>query len=104
MDNAKKEVVATPMLFPYEPEAFWEQMRKMIREEIGRVETNNVKPEYQTPGLTQKPLYKVEDLCCLFQVSKPTIYDWIKHGKLKPFRIRTRVYFLWNDIQELWKG
>jgi len=65
MDNAKKEMALTPLLFPYEPEAFWEQMRKMIRVETGRVETSNVKPEYQTPGLTQKPLYKVEDLCNL---------------------------------------
>ncbi|WP_367115549.1 helix-turn-helix domain-containing protein [Chitinophaga sp. CB10] len=30
-----------------------------------------------------------------------TIYDWIKHGKLKPYKIRSRVYFLWNDIQQL---
>jgi predicted DNA-binding transcriptional regulator AlpA len=40
-------------------------------------------------------------VCQLFQVTKPTIYDWIKHGKLKPYKIRTRVYFLLNDIPQL---
>jgi hypothetical protein len=25
----------------------------------------------------------------------------VKHGKLKPFKIRSRVYFLWQDIQQL---
>ena len=37
----------------------------------------------------------------MFQVTKPTIYDWIRHGKLKPFKVRSRVYFLWQDIQKL---
>lgn len=34
------------------------------------------------------------EVCVIFQVSKPTIYDWIKNGKLKPYKIRSRVYFL----------
>lgn len=41
------------------------------------------------------------EVCAIFKVTKPTIYDWIKHGKLKPYKIRSRVYFLWNDIQQL---
>jgi excisionase family DNA binding protein len=52
-------------------------------------------------GLTYKPLYKIAEVCALFHVSKPTIYDWIKHEKLKPYKIRSRVYFLWQDIQQL---
>jgi len=37
----------------------------------------------------------------IFYVTKPTIYGWVKHGKLKPYKIRSRVYFLWQDIQQL---
>ncbi len=58
-------------------------------------------PAFETPGLTYKPLYKIAEVCVLFHVSKPTIYDWVKHGKLKPYKIRSRVYFLWQDIQQL---
>lgn len=58
-------------------------------------------PSFETPGLTYKPLYKIAEVCVLFHVSKPTIYDWVKHGKLKPYKIRSRVYFLWQDIQQL---
>lgn len=92
----------TPMLFPYEPEQFWEHMRSLIREEITKIakEKKVVTPE-ETPGLTYKPLLKISEVCSFFHVSRPTIYEWIKHGKLKPYRIRRSVYFLWNDIQQL---
>jgi excisionase family DNA binding protein len=92
----------TPMLFPYEPEQFWKSMRQMIREEVTQAEIPKPgPPAYETPGLTYKPLYKIAEVCTLFHVTKPTIYDWIRHGKLKPFKIRSRVYFLWQDIQQL---
>jgi excisionase family DNA binding protein len=92
----------TPMLFPYEPEQYWQQIRQIIREEVGQAEKQRaVSPAYETPGLTYKPLYKIAEVCSLFHVTKPTIYDWVKHGKLKPFKIRSRVYFLWQDIQQL---
>lgn len=92
----------TPMLFPYEPEQFWKSMRQMIREEVTQAEIPRPdRPAYETPGLTYKPLYKIAEVCTLFHVTKPTIYDWIRHGKLKPFKIRSRVYFLWQDIQQL---
>lgn len=77
-------------------------MRAVIREEIAK--TIKEKPpvaSYETKGLTYKPLLKITEVCSFFQVSRPTIYDWIKHGKLKPYKIQRSVYFLWNDIQQL---
>lgn len=94
---------SVPMLFPFEPNEFWTQMRKVIREEVIKTQKNNL-PESEltvTPGLIQKPLYKISEVCKLFNVSRPTIYDWVKHGKLKRVKIRSRVYFLGNDIQQL---
>jgi excisionase family DNA binding protein len=94
--------IATPMLFPIEPELFWQSIRLIIREEVSATEKiKSESPAYETPGLTYKPLYKIAEICTLFHVTKPTIYDWIKHGKLKPYKIRSRVYFLWQDIQLL---
>ena len=95
-------VGATPMLFPYEPDTFWQMMRRIIKEEVSKEERQKpATPLYETPGLTYKPLYKMGEVCALFQVSKPTIYDWIRHQKLKPVKIRSRVFFLWHDIQQL---
>ena len=90
------------MLFPYQPEQFWILLRQVIREEV-----NNSKEQgpssatLETPGMTYKPLFKIAEVCAIFQVTKPTIYEWVKHGKLRPYKIRSRVYFLWQDIQEL---
>ena len=32
----------------------------------------------------------MEELCTFFQISRPAIYDWINHGKLKSIKIRLR--------------
>jgi len=102
--NVKREPAATPMLFPYEPPRFWEQIREIIKEEVSKVNrVASQPPEYQTPGMTYKPLYKIGEVCQILQVSRPTIYDWIRHGKLKPYKIRSRVYFLWRDMEQLLK-
>lgn len=95
-------VNTTPMLFPYEPEAFWNQIRAIIREEINMINEKKVERDVtKVEGLTTKPLLRINEICTFFQVSKPTIYSWINHGDLKPYRIRRNVYFLWTDIQKL---
>ncbi len=94
--------VITPVLFPCQPEQFLQSIRQIIREEVSNSEKQKQNsPTWETPGMTYKPLYKIAEVCQLFRVTKPTIYDWIRHGKLKPFKIRSRVYFLWQDIQQL---
>jgi excisionase family DNA binding protein len=94
--------VNTPMLFPFEPEQFWQAIRQIIREEVGDLEKQKVPTTtFETTGLTYKPLYKIAEVCAFFHVTKPTIYDWVRHGKLKPYKIRSRVYFLHQDIQQL---
>jgi excisionase family DNA binding protein len=92
----------TPMLFPYDPAEYWQNIRQIIREEVGKMEGEKQTGSIlETPGLTYKPLLKISELCALFRVSKPTIYGWIKIGKLKPVKVRSRVYFLFQDVQKL---
>jgi excisionase family DNA binding protein len=97
---------STPILVPMDPELFWEQMRLIIREEISSHQKKlpvNEEQVFQTAGLTYKPLYKMSEVCKFFQITKPTVYDWIKQGKLKPYKIQSRVYFLYEDIKGLLK-
>jgi excisionase family DNA binding protein len=92
----------TPILFPYEPTEYWQNIRQIIREEVAKIEKEIPKGNVlETPGLTYKPLLKIMELCTLFQVTKPTIYSWIKDGKLKPVKVKSRVYFLFQDVQKL---
>ena len=91
-----------PILIPLEPEEFWIKIRTIIKEEL-----KNSKSQEQcsismsTPGLTEKPLYKIQEICILFNVTRTTIYDWVKHGKLKRIKIRSRVFFLGSNVREL---
>src|SRR5579875_3576719 len=96
------DIQSTPILLPYNPEDFWQNIRTIMREEVTRLENNESRSaEFQTSGLKYKPLYKMSEVCKLLQVTRPTIYDWIKKGKLVPYKIQSRVYFLWNDIQNI---
>ncbi|HVU96895.1 MAG TPA: helix-turn-helix domain-containing protein [Puia sp.] len=56
------------------------------------------------PGMTARPLLTIKEVCDLFQITKPTVYEWTRHGKLKPYKVRARVYFLMSDIESLLKG
>lgn len=95
---------SVPMLFPFEPGEFWTQIRQIIQEEVGKTDNKKVANDsnlMETPGLTQKPLYKIAEICQLFKVSRTTVHDWVKHGKLRKVKIRSRVYFLGNDVRQL---
>lgn len=98
-----EKATSVPILIPSESEEFWTQIRMTIREEVSRsnVEKGSTAPLLETPGLTEKPLYKMQEICSLFKITKPTIYDWIKHGKLRRVKIRSRVYFLGSEIKQL---
>lgn len=53
-----------------------------------------------------KPLFDMAEVCRLFcDASRSTIYEWIKTGKPIPFKIngRGKVFFLWEDIERLWR-
>ena len=95
--------VSVPILIPFEPEEFWAQIRQIIREEVSK--NKKEQPAFtslvETPGLTEKPLFKMQEICSIFKITKPTIYEWIKHGKLKKVKIRSRVYFLGSDVRQL---
>jgi len=103
MEQVKQKPYSAPILFPYEPDLFWNEIRKIIREEISALNTRETKNISSPSGHGYKPLYKIDELCTLFSVTKPTIYQWIRSGILQPFKIQSRVYFLWEHVSELLK-
>jgi excisionase family DNA binding protein len=103
-EPVKKEKMLTPMLFPYTPDDFWQKLREVVREEIVDICKRSVDPSLETSGLTQKPLFKLSEVCAIFQISRPTLYEWIREGRLTPFKIRSRVFFLRKDIDRLMEG
>ncbi len=88
----------TPMLFPIAPAEFWKQIRttieEVVAEKIPRQITNQ--PNSHLP---EKALLKATDVCTIFHVSKPTLYEWLKQKKLKSFKIKSPRYFSREDIE-----
>ena len=76
-ENVSNGNLVTPMLFPYQPEQFWQSLRQIIREEVLKAEKERpATTTFETPGMTYKPLYKITEVCDLFHITKPTIYSW----------------------------
>ncbi len=93
----------TPMLFPIAPTEFWKQIRTTIDEVVA--ERLSQKTSLQTnPHLPEKALLKATDVCKIFQVSRPTLYEWMKQKKLKSFKIKSRRYFSRSDIEAVING
>lgn len=78
-----------------EQQLFWEKMRKIIREEVTFA--------LRTAALVKTPekSYTIAEFCKRFQISKPTLYEWIKAGKITPVKIGRRVYFNRKDVEAL---
>jgi hypothetical protein len=89
------------LLFTCDPEIFWKQVRQIIREETSAYRNTGSLNQEEGVPLGNQSLYKIKDLCRIFSVSKPTIYEWIRVGKLKPRRIKRRVFFLEKDLKDL---
>lgn len=93
----------TPMLFPITPSEFWKHIRIIIEQVLAeKLTQQQISPT--NSHLPEKALLKVSDVCKIFQVSKPTLYEWLKQEKLKSFKIKSRRYFSRADIECLIKG
>ncbi len=91
-----------PILFPYEPDEFWDKIRELLRTELQKPQIKKHQPvNHEVPGLVQKPIYKSIEVCAMFDISRQTLHSWVKEGILKPYKIKSRVFFLWNDLEKL---
>ena len=90
----------TPMLFPIAPSEFWKQIKIIIEDAIAE-KLNQQKISQTNCQLPAKALLKASDVCEIFQVSKPTLYEWLKQKKLKSFKVKSRRYFNRSDIDAL---
>lgn len=91
-----------PMFFPIAPNDFLKQIRATI-EEVVSEKLNQANLQTPNNHLPEKAFLKINDVCAIFQVSKPTIYDWMKQDKIKSFKIKSRRYFLRTEIEAMMK-
>jgi excisionase family DNA binding protein len=90
------------MLLPIDPAKFWSQLKIIVEDAIEQKTASSTSSFGQK--YSSQPLLKVSEVCQIFKVSKPTVYDWLKQGKLKSIKIESRRFFRWQDIEELIKN
>lgn len=76
----------TPMLFPIASSEFWKQIRTNI-ENVATPKLAQVNIAKNSSLLPEKALLKASDVCEIFHVSNPTLYEWLMQKKLKVFRL-----------------
>ena len=52
-------------------------------------------------SMKESKFYKIEDVCELLQVSKITIYRWIKSGKITAYKVGKSYLFKIDDVHKL---
>jgi len=87
----------TPILFPMDPNDYWQELRLLIQDVL-REQQAFPQPPAEEP---KNPLLKVDDICTLFKVSKPTVYDWLNRGRLVSVKIESRRFFHRPDVEAL---
>ncbi|MBO9728403.1 MAG: helix-turn-helix domain-containing protein [Chitinophaga sp.] len=102
-ENVNNENAMPPSSFPFGSDQFWQQVRVIIREELFAGKDCPTKIVNEASSLLHKPVYKITEVCDLFQITRQTLYDWIKIGKLKRYKIRSRVFFLRDEVWKLFQ-
>ena len=100
-ENVSNENAMSPMSFPFGSDQFWQQVRIVIREELFAGKNSLTTIVNEADSLLHKPVYKMAEVCELLQITRQTVYDLIKIGKLKHYKIRSRVFFLRDEIWQL---
>ena len=88
------------MLFPITPTEFWKQI-KVIMDEVITEKLIQQKISSTNSLLLEKALLKATDVYTIFQISRPTLHEWLKQNKIKSFKIKSRRYFSREDIEAL---
>jgi excisionase family DNA binding protein len=88
------------MLFPMEPKEFWQKLKAIVEQVV--IEHSNTVPLINAfDKNSQRPLLKASEVCAIFRISKPTLYEWMNLGKLPSIKIESRRYFLHEDVEKL---
>jgi len=84
------------MLFPMDPKEFWQKLKLIVEQVV--IEHKDNASLSQAKDL---PLLKPNEVCNIFKISKPTLYEWMSQGKLPSVKIESRRFFRREDIEQL---
>ena len=90
------------MLFPMDPKEFWQKLRTIVEQVV--IEHSNRFDAAGGQNIHRGALLKVNEVCSIFRISKPTLYEWMNNGKLPSIKIESRRFFQLEDVEKLIEG
>lgn len=89
-----------PMMVPMTQTEFWDKMQSVV-EKVVEAKLTTASSSIPATLLPEKALLKAAEVCSIFQISKPTLYEWLKQNKIASFKIQSRRYFSRQDIEAI---
>jgi excisionase family DNA binding protein len=83
------------MFLNLSPEEFQNRVENAVIQALTKYADELLVKKIETP---KKGLVKIEELLSTLKVTKPTIYNWIKRGLIKPRKMGNRTLF---DLEEV---
>lgn len=87
------------MMVPMTQAEFWDKMKSVVENVVEAKLTTA--PSSNSTLIPEKALLKASEVCTIFQISKPTLYEWLKQNKIASFKIQSRRYFSRQDIEAI---
>ena len=75
----------------------FKEIRKIIKEELTGTKKDS-------KGSDDSPYIKIEEVCKMLQVSKPTVYEWVSRLYIRKYKINSRTYFNRDEILDFLKS
>lgn len=88
----------TPIFFPVAPSEFLQLIRSMVEDVV---DTRISKEPKLPSALAEKTLLLPKEVCQVLRISKSTLYELVKEGRLTGFKIQRRRYFARSDVEKL---
>ena len=89
-----------PMMVPMTQTEFWDKMQSVV-EKVVEAKLTTPTSSISASLIPEKALLKASEVCTIFQISKPTLYEWLKQNKIASFKIQSRRYFSRQDIEAI---
>ena len=89
--------MATQFYAVNDPDDLLKAFRKIIKEELSETRKEDTTSE-------ETPYIKIDTVCKILQVSKPTVYQWVKKNIIKIYKVSSRTYFNKEEIIDFLKS
>jgi excisionase family DNA binding protein len=89
------------ILIPMEISQFWKELKSVVEQAVLQQIPQQLPAKVTIDGFPT--LLKAKEVCSMFGISKPTLYEWMRNGKIPSVKIGARRFFDASDLEAIIK-